>query len=660
MMQDDKIVHKGEDQNVMNPIEKVPTTTSISHFQPGSCNQIILPFTLSRNPLISLSNHPVITTDQSYGYPKYPPPGSVVSQVYQIPSIHQATYHPNYPIPPNGFLTFSNQLSYSETPKQNLKAATVEATKETVVNKSKSAKKMKESESWSKPYYVRKCSGTKWTKEEDEQLQRVIDKYGPKNWKLISEHIKGRTEVQCLHRWQSALKPSLVKGPWTAEEDAKVIDLVEKHGPKKWSLIASKLPGRIGKQCRERWHNHLNPNISKGAWKEHEDRIILEFHSQFGNRWAEIAKKLPGRTDNAIKNHWNSSLKKKIEKYLADQKGIPIECLQLLPDGRFDFMGDIEGVLAAVRSSNYEGAKRASQLLYSVSKRNQPGVNDRFVMPQVVSSSLVVSQTAPLINFSAANNDMGFLAPEGNLEAFHQQNPKMIYGDCDRAMARNVERQFDTTPRLSKNSPTLDSLPDVTLSRSPSNIKRALISYHAERDPDFSPSIDVNDMTPLSSVTRTSYGLATVGTDQNINFLSSPMPQANRKLFQSTSKPEVHRSLINLAEVSVSPIIDITAMKNTMRTDHKTALSDREESTCLGVVPLKAAMFDEPFTGLQTTPSTLPIATPSIAGSADPRPTNKNITLVEEEAPGPLKRHLFISSNESDGVSVKKIRDGFE
>ncbi|XP_004500080.1 uncharacterized protein [Cicer arietinum] len=112
---------------------------------------------------------------------------------------------------------------------------------------------------------------------------------------------------------------SLKKGPWTTQEDAILIDYVTKQGEGNWNAVQRNTGlNRCGKSCRLRWANHLRPNLKKGAFSSEEEKLIVELHAQFGNKWARMAALLPGRTDNEIKNYWNTRIKRR------QRQGLPL------------------------------------------------------------------------------------------------------------------------------------------------------------------------------------------------------------------------------------------------------------------------------------------------------------------------------------------------
>ncbi|XP_022751778.1 transcription factor MYB114-like [Durio zibethinus] len=112
------------------------------------------------------------------------------------------------------------------------------------------------------------------------------------------------------------------RGAWTVEEDQKLAQVIEIHGPRRWKSVAAKAGlNRCGKSCRLRWMNYLRPNIKRGNISDQEEDLILRLHKLLGNRWSLIAGRLPGRTDNEIKNYWNSRLSKKIKQNEKQNRG---------------------------------------------------------------------------------------------------------------------------------------------------------------------------------------------------------------------------------------------------------------------------------------------------------------------------------------------------
>tara|TARA_B110001452_G_scaffold237342_1_gene217119 strand:- start:2067 stop:2945 length:879 start_codon:yes stop_codon:yes gene_type:complete len=105
--------------------------------------------------------------------------------------------------------------------------------------------------------------------------------------------------------------PAAKRRPWSADEDEHLKQLVGEHGIKSWAVIATRLRARNGKQCRERWRNHLRPQLTKGEWTPEEDQEIWDRVQEMGTKWAQISEQyMPSRTDNDIKNRWNSIIRK--------------------------------------------------------------------------------------------------------------------------------------------------------------------------------------------------------------------------------------------------------------------------------------------------------------------------------------------------------------
>lgn len=208
-----------------------------------------------------------------------------------------------------------------------------------------------------------------------------------------------------------------IKKTWTATEDVTLTEAVARLGQTGWSNFSNVLPGRTGKQCRDRWYNHLRPMVKKGDWTPTEDKILFEAQKLYGNCWSKIAKEfLPGRTDLSVKNRYYSYMRKLARRRKRNK-------LQSIPHNQVELLGGKR------KADTFTGTESTLAV--------EPSSKRPFTLPLPVSFSppLQMAQTPPAIG------NTSLLSAIGLLNGFRADAPNYLPLNLNQVLLQNIVQQ---------------------------------------------------------------------------------------------------------------------------------------------------------------------------------------------------------------------------
>ncbi|WOL18399.1 hypothetical protein Cni_G27194 [Canna indica] len=229
-----------------------------------------------------------------------------------------------------------------------------------------------------------------------------------------------------MGRHTCCYKQKLRKGLWSPEEDEKLIEHITKYGHGCWSSVPKQAGlQRCGKSCRLRWINYLRPDLKRGTFSEQEESLIVELHAVLGNRWSQIAARLPGRTDNEIKNFWNSSVKKKLK-----QRGIDPNTHKPVAEAELHASKNSERNSSSGDHKIPASSPMPTPEKHAVEKNSAPTPIKTFFLDQLIAANEACSSdssrlSAPMSFFPLAQFDSG------------SQNPLWLHQNSSRMFEMN-------------------------------------------------------------------------------------------------------------------------------------------------------------------------------------------------------------------------------